>query len=82
MGSAIPSSFCSHRYFLTCRDTICRADMFVAASNGMLKHFTMISTNFTRNSRMWGRLSSTAASRMAEVLDVLDGKQDNGWSSV
>jgi hypothetical protein len=56
--------------------------MFVAASNGMLKHFTMISTNFMRNSRMWGRLSSTAASRMAEVLDVLDGKQDNGWSSV
>jgi len=52
---------------------IMAVDMFVAASNGTLKHFMTILTNFMKSLRMWGKLSSTATGRTAEALDVLDG---------
>jgi hypothetical protein len=49
--------------------------MFAAVFNTPHRHSMMISTNFTRNSKVSRRLSSIAIARKAEVLDVPDGKQ-------
>jgi len=51
--------------------------MFTAAFNGPHRHFTMISINFTPDSRMWQWLSSIAIVRKGGVLDVPDGKETN-----
>lgn len=72
MQSAMPNFLL---YLLFADLLVDRVDMFAAVFNTLHRHFMMISTNFTRNSKVSRKLSSIAIARKAEVLDVPDGKE-------